>query len=194
MDDRKFSVSGNENKRQTVLPSRPYILALPDATFSARSGDEFVSHVTGSNDDMTPVNFNFRQWQGTFESVLIRKAAGIYSDLASLAHAEGAHGLALRYLRLSLVLLSCYRNLEWVNSNQELDLQPTVLCSCGDVYMSMAKSRDLQERMKASAKDYGAAHEYDQYFDTHYRVADDDAIYQLNVEFVADVEKLLQKR
>ena len=192
LDDRKFSVSGKETKRQTVLPSRPYILALPDATFSARTGDEYVSHVTGSTDDTTPLNFNFRQWQGTFESVLIRKAAGLYSDLASLAHADGAHGLALRYIRLSLVLLSSYRNLEWVNSKQELDLLPTVLCCCGDVYMSMAKSRDLEKCMAASEKDYGTAHECDLYFDENYRIADD-AVYDLNVEFICDVEKLFQK-
>ena len=193
MDDRKFSVSGNETKRQTVLPSRPYILALPDATFTAKTGDEYVSHMTGSGDDMTPVNFNFRQWQGTFESVLIRKAAGLYSDLASMAHADGAHGLALRYLRLSLMLLSSYRNLEWVNSNQELDLLPTVLCCCGDVYMSMAKSADLKDCMADSEKDYGMAHECDQYFDENYKSADD-AVYDVNFEFVCDVEKLFQKR
>ncbi|XP_028414584.1 erythroid differentiation-related factor 1-like [Dendronephthya gigantea] len=192
LEDRKFSA--NETKRQTVLPSRPYILALPDATFTAKTGDEFVPHVTESEstDEMTPLNFNFRQWQGTFESVLIRKAAGLYSDLASLAHSDRAHGLALRYLRLSLLLLSSYRNLEWVNSNQELDLLPTVLCGCGDVYMSMAKSGDLTQCLEASEKDYGTANECDLYFDANYRVGNE-KVYQLQVDFTPDVEKLLLK-
>ncbi len=57
----------------------------------------------------------------------------------------------------------------------------------------MAKSRDLEECLEANEKDYGTAHEYDQYFDEHYRIADE-AVYEMNVEFIPDVEKLLQKR
>ena len=185
-------MSANENKRQTVLPSRPYSLALPDKTFTARTGGEYLPHVTESDDDLTPLDFNFRQWQGTFQSVLLRKAAGLYSQLASLAHEDGGHGLALRHLRLSLLLLSAYRNLEWVNSHQELDLLPTVFCSCADVYMSMAKSRDLKQCMEANKTVYETVREYDKYFDENYRIVDEE-IY-LEDEFTPDVEKLLQKR
>lgn len=177
-----------------MFPSRPYILALPDATSAKSTGDDYLSHVTGYGDDMMAMDFNFRQWQGTFESVLIRKAAGLYSDLASLAEAECTYGLALRYIRLSLALLSSYKNLEWVNSSQEWDLLPTVLCCAGDVLVSMAKSCDLEACLAASKVDYLEADEFDRYFDEHCRIGGDDPHHRLDVQFIPDVEKLLRNR
>lgn len=142
---------------------------------------------------MSPLNFNFRQWQGTFESVLIRKAAVLYSDLSSLTQAHGAFGTALRYSRLSLGCLSSYRNMEWVNASQELDLLPTVLCGCGDIYLSMARSRDLEKCLEQCEKDYVQLAEDDRYFDGSFGTAGD-PVYHFEVEFTPDVEKLLKKR
>ena len=173
-------------------------MALPDAGFRDKSENEVFSLPLPVEDEAigeaSPLlNFNFRQWQGTFESVLMRKAAALYADLASLAQAHGAHGLALRYSRLSLGCLSSYRNMEWVNANKESDLLPTILCACGDVYLAMARSRDVKKSLEQCEREFGELGASDQYFaDTFGSV--DNATYSLNVEFIPDVEKLMMKR
>lgn len=176
-------------KRHQILPSRrPYLLALPDSTFMARNGDDRAQHV---QKEMTPLNFNFRQWKGTFESVLLRKATELFSELASLALEDGTNNAALRFLRLTLLLLTSIRSLEWVNVNKETDLLPIVLCKCADMYMSVAKTRDVY--LSTCEENYSKSLEHEHYFATNYQTADK-AVYDLKVDLTTSVVELLEER
>ena len=133
------------------------------------------------------------KWVGTSAALLLRKASSVYHSFAFASVSKGKYGRALRYCKMALKCFGSYKSLTVDCEGAKDSLLSSILCSCGDAYLMLAKCKENlavhQEDYKFKSKDDTFIAEFArQHRGELYEVC------ALRIEFVLELEGNLSKR